>query len=256
MKYVRFHEGEGVRWGVLKGMSVRVVDGDSISGYSETRHVVKAKDLKLLPPATPGKTIGIGLNYAAHAAEGGKRVPTEPLMFMKPPSAVIGAGDTVTLPNPQHRTDHEAELAVVIGRRCRDLTADNWRNVVLGYTYANDVSDRVLQRRDDQYTRGNGFDTFCPLGPGLVDAIDPSDIAIRCSVNGVLRQDSRTKDMIFSVESLLRFVSRVMTLEPWDVILTGTPEGVGPIAPGDEVRVEVERIGTLTNRVAARGSRL
>jgi 2-keto-4-pentenoate hydratase/2-oxohepta-3-ene-1,7-dioic acid hydratase in catechol pathway len=249
MQIVRYEYKGELGWGILEAGGVTRMEGDPAGGYRRSAQELDARLVRLLPPIKPGKIIGIGLNYAAHAAESGKPLPAEPLMFLKPASALIGAGEAIVLPHRDHRTDHEAELAVVIGRRVRNLAPSDWRDAVLGYTCANDVSDRVLQKRDGQFTRGKGFDTFCPLGPVLETEFDPTDVAIRCRVNGELRQDSRTRDLIFDIPTLVAFVSRVMTLEPYDVILTGTPEGVGPLAPGDLVEVEIEGIGTLANPV-------
>jgi 2-keto-4-pentenoate hydratase/2-oxohepta-3-ene-1,7-dioic acid hydratase in catechol pathway len=249
MQIIRYEYRDEVGWGILEAGGITRIEGDPVGDYRRSAQELDARLVRLLPPIKPGKIIGIGLNYAAHAAESGKLLPAEPLMFLKPASALIGAGEPIVLPHRDHRTDHEAELAIVIGRRVRNLAANDWRDVVLGFTCANDVSDRVLQKRDGQFTRGKGFDTFCPLGPVLETEFDPTDVAIRCRVNGELRQDSRTRDLIFDIPTLVAFVSRVMTLETYDVILTGTPEGVGPLAPGDLVEVEVEGIGTLANPV-------
>ncbi|HFD39875.1 MAG TPA: FAA hydrolase family protein, partial [Anaerolineae bacterium] len=177
-------------------------------------------------------------------------VPDEPLLFLKPPSAVIGPGEAIVY--PQHlsrRVEHEAELAVVIGRRARRVPPAEAPAYILGYTCANDVTARDLQRRDGQWTRGKGFDTFCPLGPWIVPGLDPGDLAIRCLVNGQVRQQGRTSQMIFAIADLIAYISAVMTLEPGDVILTGTPSGVGLLQPGDQVTVEIEGIGSLTNPV-------
>jgi 2-keto-4-pentenoate hydratase/2-oxohepta-3-ene-1,7-dioic acid hydratase in catechol pathway len=198
--------------------------------------------------------MAVGLNYAAHAAEHGSEVPSEPLFFLKPPSAVIGPREPIVYPDHlSQRVDHEAELAVVIGRQARLVRREDALGFVLGYTCANDVTARDLQSRDAQWTRSKGFDTFCPLGPWIVPEIDITDRVVRCWVNGVLRQDGRTKDLIFPVDELIAHASAVMTLEPGDVILTGTPSGVGPLLPGDRVTVEIEGIGTLENHVV--GSR-
>ncbi len=178
-------------------------------------------------------------------------MPDLPLLFLKPPSAVIGPEDTVRLPPQSGSVEHEGELAVVIGKRGRWITIDEAPDYILGYTAANDVTARDLQRRDSQWTRGKGFDTFCPLGPWIDTDLDPADALITCSVNGQLRQMGSTRDLVFPVYELVAFTSSIMTLEPGDVILTGTPSGVGPLVEGDEVTVEIDGIGSLTNRVRA-----
>ena len=189
----------------------------------------------------PSKIIGIGVNYRAHAAEMGKPLPAEPLMFLKPPSALIAHGEAIERPPGYARVDHEGELGVVIGRRARRVSREAALDVVLGLTCVNDVSVRELQQRDGQWARAKGFDTFCPLGPRIVAGLDPSRLAICTRVNGVVRQDSTTADLIFDVPTLIAFVSAHMTLEPGDVISTGTPAGVGNMDPGDEVEIEIDR---------------
>jgi len=201
---------------------------------------------------SPTKIVGIGVNYRAHAAEMGKPLPSEPLMFLKPPSAVIGDGEPIRRPAGFPRVDHEAELGVVIGTRAQRVPKDRALEVVAGYTCVNDVSVRELQQRDGQWTRAKGFDTFCPIGPRVVAGLDPSNLRIMARVNGELRQDSTTADLIFDVPTLIAFVSEYMTLEPGDVISTGTPAGVGNLAVGDVVEIEIEGIGILRNPVVAR----
>ncbi len=197
----------------------------------------------------PSKIVAVGLNYLAHARELGHEVPTEPLIFLKPTSAIVGDQDDVVYPKASLRVDHEAELAVVIGRRCKDVNEGDAFDYVRGYTCANDVTARDLQESDDQWTRAKGFDTFCPLGPQVVENLDPSSLRVVARVNGEVRQDGHTSDMLFGVPSLVAFISGVMTLEPGDVILTGTPPGVGPVQRGDLMEVEIEGIGVLRNRV-------
>jgi 2-keto-4-pentenoate hydratase/2-oxohepta-3-ene-1,7-dioic acid hydratase in catechol pathway len=201
---------------------------------------------------SPTKIVGIGVNYRAHAAEMGKPLPAEPLMFLKPPSAVIGDGEPIRRPAGFARVDHEAELGVVIGTRAHRVPKDRALEVVAGYTCVNDVSVRELQQRDGQWTRAKGFDSFCPIGPRVVAGLDPSNLRIMARVNGELRQDSTTADLIFDVPTLIAFVSEYMTLEPGDVISTGTPAGVGNMAVGDVVEIEIEGIGVLRNPVVAR----
>jgi 2-keto-4-pentenoate hydratase/2-oxohepta-3-ene-1,7-dioic acid hydratase in catechol pathway len=203
----------------------------------------------LRAPVRPPKIVAIGRNYADHARELGNELPQEPLLFFKPPTAVIGPGESIILPPESTRVDFEGELAVVIGRRGRRVSAAEWRDYVLGYTCANDVTARDLQKKDGQFTRGKGFDTFCPLGPVIVTALDPADLALVTRVDGELRQNGRTSDMVFQIGALIAYITAVMTLEPGDVILTGTPAGVGPLAAGETVEVEIEGIGSLRNRV-------
>jgi len=200
----------------------------------------------------PSKIIGIGLNYRAHALEMGKGLPEEPLMFLKPRSAMIASGDTIERPAGYERVDYEGELGVVIGQHARRVPRERALDVVLGYCCCNDVSVRDLQKKDIQYTRAKGFDTFCPIGPRIVAGLDPSKLALRTRLNGVVRQDSSTSDLIFDVPTLIAFVSAHMTLEFGDVISTGTPSGVGNMSPGDEVEIEIEGIGILKNPVIAR----
>lgn len=197
----------------------------------------------------PGKIVAVGRNYADHARELGNEPPAEPILFLKPPSAVIGPDDAILLPSMSQRVDYEAELAIVIGQRARRIDAGTWRDYVAGFTCANDVTARDLQKRDVQFTRGKSFDTFLPLGPKIVRDIDVSDLGIRCRLNGQLKQEGRTSRMIFPPAELLAFISAVMTLEEGDVILTGTPAGVGPMAEGDVVEVEIDGIGLLRNVV-------
>ncbi len=211
-------------------------------------------DFDLLAPATPSKVICVARNYVAHAAEHKAEVPTKPLLFFKPPSAVVGPGAVIELPPESGRVEHEGELAIVIGRRCRRIAESNAWDVVLGVSCADDVTARDIQRAEKLWTRGKGFDTFCPVGPWIVTGLVPEavgDLEIRCSVNGDLRQQGRTGEMVFSPSQLISYISQVMTLEPGDLILTGTPAGVSPLAPGDTVNVEIEEIGTLSNPVRA-----
>lgn len=200
----------------------------------------------------PSKIVCIGVNYRAHAVEMGKGLPDEPLLFMKPTSAMIGTGDAIERPTEFEQVHYEGELGVVIGKRCKQLTADTALDAVMGFTCVNDVTVRELQKKDVQWTRAKGFDTFCPIGPRIVAGLDPSNLRIVTRVNGVVKQDSTTADLIFGVRELLVFITRYMTLEVGDVISTGTPSGVGPFAVGDTVEVEIEGVGVLSNRVVAR----
>jgi 2-keto-4-pentenoate hydratase/2-oxohepta-3-ene-1,7-dioic acid hydratase in catechol pathway len=200
----------------------------------------------------PSKIIGIGQNYRAHAVEMGKGIPEEPLMFLKPRSALIADGAAIERPAGFERVDHEAELGVVIGKRAHRVAKDKALDFVLGYTCVNDVTVRDLQKKDGQWARAKGFDTFCPIGPRLVSGLDPRNLRIACRVNGKVRQDSSTTDLIFDVATLISFCSQYMTLEAGDVISTGTPAGVGNLVPGDVCEIEIEGIGVLTNPVIAR----
>jgi len=199
----------------------------------------------------PSKIIGIGVNYRAHALEMGKGLPEEPLMFLKPRSALIASGDAIARPAGYERVDYEGELGVVIGQRARRVPRESWADVVMGFCCVNDVTVRDLQKKDVQFTRAKGFDTFCPIGPRIVAGLDPSRLRIVTRLNGQVRQDSSTSDLIFDVPALIAFTSAHMTLEPGDVITTGTPSGVGNLTVGDEVEVEIEGIGVLRNRVVA-----
>lgn len=209
-------------------------------------------DTRLLAPILPSKVIGIGKNYLDHALEMGSQVPDSPLVFLKPSTAVIGPHASILLPPSSSEVHFEGELALVIGRPCRDVRAADAAGVILGYTVGNDVTARDLQRADGQFTRAKGFDSFCPLGPWIETDLDPADLAVQTHLDGQLRQDGRTADLIFGVAELIEFVSAVMTLLPGDVILTGTPAGVAAMTAGQSVSVTVEGIGTLVNPVAAR----
>jgi 2-keto-4-pentenoate hydratase/2-oxohepta-3-ene-1,7-dioic acid hydratase in catechol pathway len=211
-------------------------------------------EVSLLPPCTPTKIVAVGRNYVAHAAELGNQTPDEPLLFFKPPSAVIGPGMPIILPPQSERVDHEAELCLVIGRRCRNVSPDDVWRYVLGITCGNDVTARDIQRRDKQWTRAKGFDTSAPLGPWIVAGLPlatVSDLSITCQVNGVQRQAARTKNMVFSPPVLVSYITQMITLEPGDVVMTGTPAGVGPLQAGDWVEVTIDEIGTLANPVVA-----
>jgi 2-keto-4-pentenoate hydratase/2-oxohepta-3-ene-1,7-dioic acid hydratase in catechol pathway len=200
-------------------------------------------------PVSPSKILGVGLNYRAHAVEMGKKLPEEPLLFMKPPSALIAPGEAIVRPRGYNRVDYEGELAVVIGRRARRVSAAEALDYVRGYICLNDVTVRDLQVKDVQYTRAKGFDTFCPVGPRVAEGLDPRGLALETRVNGVVKQKSSTADLIFDVPTLVAFASRVMTLEPGDLITTGTPPGVGQINPGDVIEIEIQGIGVLSNPV-------
>jgi len=209
-------------------------------------------DVRLLAPILPTKIIGVGRNYADHAAELGNEVPAEPLIFFKPNTSVVGPNVEIKLPAASERVDFEGELAVIIGQPCRDVPAARAKSVIMGYTIANDVTARDLQKKDVQFTRAKGFDTFCPMGPFIETEFDPSDVRVVTEVDGEVKQDGRTSLMVHDIPSLIEYVSAIMTLLPGDVILTGTPAGVGPLTAGQTVSVTVDGLGTLTNPVANR----
>ena len=227
-----------------------LLDGDLFGDYRPGAALDPA-GLRVLPPVIPTKIVAVGLNYRDHAREMGKALPSEPLIFLKPPSAVIGPESSIVIPPGAGRVDYEVEVGIVIGRTARNVRAAEASDYVLGLTCVNDVTDRDLQKRDVQYTRAKGFDTFAPLGPAIAVGLDGSALAIGSTVNGVTRQASSTREMIFSLQDVVEFVSHVMTLVPGDVIATGTPPGVGPIVPGDRVAVTVEGVGELANDVVA-----
>jgi len=212
---------------------------------------VSFAEAKLLCPVRPSKIVCVGRNYRAHAAELGNEVPTEPLLFFKPPSSLLAPGGSIRRPKISQRTDYEGELAVVIGRRCHKLRAgEDVKPYILGYTALNDFTARDLQKKDSQWTRGKGFDTFCPAGPLVTDEVDPwAGVSVETRVNGELRQQGNTRDFIFPLDAVIRYISDCMTLEPGDVIATGTPEGVGPVVAGDVIEINVEGVGTLRNPV-------
>jgi len=240
-------------WGVLRdGEVYSLPDGPFDSTLATSIRIGPVDVFEMLAPATPTKIVCVGRNYAAHAAEHGADVPKEPLLFLKPPSSVIAPGATIELPALSEQVEHEGELALVIGRRCRNLRADEAWQYILGVTCGNDVTARDLQRSDPQWTRAKGFDTFCPLGPWIVAGMSEAEVSrldVACRVNGEVRQQGNTSQMVFSPAVILEYVSAVMTLEPGDVVMTGTPAGVSPLAAGDVVEVEVEGLGTLSNRV-------
>ncbi len=251
MKIYRFLYGGSPAVGVADGDRIRRHSGiDALNLGVPAGDAFNLEELQLLPPIMPRKIVAVGRNYAEHAKELGNEPPSEPIIFLKPSTAVLPPNGTIVLPPQSQRVDYEGELAIVIGSRARNVRADRWREVVLGFTCANDVTARDLQRKDVQFTRGKSFDTFCPIGPCIETDVDPSNLALVTRVNGAIKQNGRTSMMIFPCGMLIEFISAVMTLEPSDVILTGTPAGVGPLASGDTVDVEIERIGTLRNHVA------
>lgn len=253
MRIARFSTDDGMSFGVVEENTVAAIAAHPFGDLTFTGQRFPLADVRLLAPILPSKVIAIGKNYAAHAQEMGGEPPAEPMLFSKPSTAVIGPGEAITYPQKlSERVDFEGELALVIGRMCREVPASRAADVILGYTCANDVTARDLQARDGQWTRAKGFDTFCPIGPWIETEADPADLAVSTTVNGEVRQDARTSLLLHGVPALVEYVSQVMTLLPGDVILTGTPAGVGPLEIGDEVTVTVDGVGSLTNRVIAR----
>ncbi len=240
------------RRGVIEDPFVYEISGELWGEPERTGNKWPIKEVKFLPPSTPSKIVCVGRNYFEHAKELGNEPPKEPLIFLKPPSSIIAPEDPIVLPPISQRVDFEGELAVIIGRRCHALrSGDDVARYIAGYTCLNDVTARDLQKRDGQWTRGKGFDTFCPFGPVLETNLDFADARLETLVNGNSKQSARLTEMIFPVDVIIRWIAQVMTLEPGDVIATGTPAGVGPLAPGDVVEVSVSGIGTLRNRVLA-----
>jgi 2-keto-4-pentenoate hydratase/2-oxohepta-3-ene-1,7-dioic acid hydratase in catechol pathway len=271
MKYCRFRFEGQTEYGVVedRGGEAWIIDlmhapeWDTVAHLSKARAVVKdpagfefepvpLNEVELLPPVTPSKIICVGRNYSDHAKELGNEVPAEPLLFFKPPSSLLAHKGTVMMPPQSERVDFEGELALVIGRRASKLSADaDWRSYVRGYTIANDVTARDLQKKDGQWTRAKGFDSFCPVGPVVSTEADPEGLTVETRVNGELRQHGSTADFIFSIPVLLRYITAAITLEAGDLLLTGTPAGVGPLKAGDRVDVEIDGLGVLSNVFAA-----
>jgi 2-keto-4-pentenoate hydratase/2-oxohepta-3-ene-1,7-dioic acid hydratase in catechol pathway len=258
MKICRFITSDFTepRYGLIDGGAIFFAEEEAIFGRRfeprDAKERVPLNEARLVAPVAPTKIVCVGRNYREHAAELGNEMPTEPLLFLKAPSSLVGHAQAITLTPFSERVEHEGELAVVIGRRASGITdEENPLDYVLGYTCANDVTARDLQKRDVQFTRAKSFDTFCPVGPYVVTDIDPLDLQVETRVNGEVRQRGRTSQMAFSAPFLVRYVSRMMTLEAGDLISTGTPAGVGPLRDGDTVEVEVEGIGTLRNAVRA-----
>lgn len=242
------YEGQ-VHQGVLRQDLVYTLVGERFTDPRAGQPLAPLAAVQLLPPVVPSKILAVGNNYAAHAAEFDNPPPEEPILFLKPPSAIIGPEAPIVLPALSQRVDHEAELAVVIGQRCRRIRQEKALAYLLGYTCANDVTARDLQRQDHQWTRSKGFDTFCPLGPWIASDLDLGSLEVIGRVNGEVRQRGRLRDLVFSIPALIAYASAVMTLEPGDVLLTGTPAGVGHLQEGDVVEVEVPGLGLLRNPV-------
>jgi 2-keto-4-pentenoate hydratase/2-oxohepta-3-ene-1,7-dioic acid hydratase in catechol pathway len=261
VRIARFTVADQIAYGIVEGdggslddaeqLTVTAIDGHPFAPFERTTATFALRDVRLLPPVLPSKVIGIGKNYADHAREMGGEAPQTPVMFLKPSTAIIGPGEVTTLPPQSQRVEFEGEIAVIIGRLARDLPAARVADVVLGYTCANDITARDLQHSDGQWTRAKGFDGFCPLGPWIATELDAGALSLRTDVNGEHRQAGAASEMVHSISDLVTFVSSVMTLLPGDVILTGTPAGVGQLAPGDRVAVTVEGVGTLSTTIAS-----
>lgn len=236
------------RYAVERAGEWRLVEGDIFEGFREGAEL-DGTGVRQLAPVLPSKIVCVGLNYRDHAAEQHKALPAEPLIFLKPSTAVIGPGEAIHVPAWAGRVDHEAELGLVIGKRARHVPLARAHEYILGLIAVNDVTARELQSKDGQYTRAKGFDTFAPIGPCIALGLDGRDLQVRGYVNGALRQDSRTRELIFTIPELVQFITSVMTLLPGDIISTGTPSGIGPIRPGDQVTIHVEGVGALTNPV-------
>ena len=245
-------KNNSTRWGLIEGDQIQEITAPPWNRWSRSSHSWLLAKTRLLAPAEPGKVVCVGRNYAAHAAELGNEVPKEPLIFLKPPSSIVGPDEPIVLTPYSQRVEHEGELALIVGRRCSQLTdSDDPLSYLLGYTCLNDVTARDVQKKEVQFTRAKGFDTFCPVGPHIETQLDPTNVLVETHVNGARRQSSSTSLMIYPVPLLVRFISRMMTLLPGDLIATGTPAGVGPLVAGDIAEVSVAGIGVLRNPVHA-----
>lgn len=250
MKIYRYLANGKVSFAIDRGSGMRRVKGTTLFEAARSRSGDDGNPVTgtvLAAPLIPGKIVAVGRNYADHARELGNAPPTEPLLFLKPPSTVVGPEEPIVIPTASNRVDFEGELAIVIGKQARRVQAGAWRDYVLGFTCANDVTARDLQKKDVQFTRGKSFDSFCPLGPCIATDLDPADLALKTRLNGEIQQDARTSQMIFDSGTLIEFITGIMTLFPGDIILTGTPAGVAPMSAGDRVEIEIEGIGVLHN---------
>ncbi len=261
MRIVRFATQGKVKYGILEGNIIKGFRGtpftrfkDPVSSIKFDGSIYELSEVKLLAPCLPSKIVCLGLNYRSHAEETKLPVPSVPLIFLKPSTAVIGPEDKIVLPSLWRRVDYEGELAVVIGKQAKDVSLDKAYNYILGYTCFNDVTERYVQKENGQWTRAKGFDTFAPVGPWIETEISPEDLKLETYLNGELRQSASTSELIFSVPELISFISKVMTLLPGDIIATGTPSGIGPMKPGDIVEVKIDKIGILRNFVEAKNN--
>jgi 2-keto-4-pentenoate hydratase/2-oxohepta-3-ene-1,7-dioic acid hydratase in catechol pathway len=257
MRFIRYQHGhDAPTYGWLLDDRVGPIDGVPFGEYRRLEAELPLESVRLLAPVIPGKIICVGRNYAEHAKEHGSEVPDIPLLFFKPPSAVIGINEKIVLPPQSQQVEHEGELVVIIGKSGRWIQPEEATDYVLGYSIGNDVTARDLQRRDNQWTRAKGFDTFCPLGPWIETDLDPADALITCRVNEEMRQMASSREMVFTVQQLIAYASSIMTLNPGDAIMTGTPAGVGPLKAGDVVEVNIEGIGALRNPVVVEEHRI
>ena len=252
MRFVRFAIGSTIGYGTIEDDGqIRPITTTPFLPWEPTDEHFAQDAVRILAPVLPSKIVAVGLNYRSHAEETGMKLPEEPMLFIKPTTSVIGPGETIKLPPQSSRVDYEAELAIVIGKAAKNVDEASAPGVILGYTCGNDVTARDLQAKDVQFTRAKGFDTFCPLGPHIETDVDGTNLDIGCRVNGEVKQKSNTSDLVFGPAALVAFISSVMTLLPGDVIMTGTPAGIGPLVDGDVVEVEIAQIGTLRNPVGA-----
>jgi 2-keto-4-pentenoate hydratase/2-oxohepta-3-ene-1,7-dioic acid hydratase in catechol pathway len=249
MKIVRFAAGGRVRYGEIEKNIVRVIAGNPFRSMRPAVETFPLEEVRLLPPCKPSKVVAVGVNYRSHAREMGSQLPKNPLIFLKPPTSIVGPEDNIVYPRSSQQVDYEGELGVVIGRTARNVPKEKARDFILGYTCLNDVTARDLQRSDGQWTRSKGFNTFCPIGPSIETELDDTAAAIETYLNGRLVQEGSTADLVFGVPELVSFASEIMTLLPGDIIATGTPGGIGPMQVGDTVEVKIEAIGTLRNYV-------
>ncbi len=249
MKICRYKVGADIEFGILEGDEIIALEGEPFDGVKKTETRRKADEVSLLAPTQPSKVVAVGLNYQEHIDETGMSKPDAPVLFMKPSTSVIGPGAPIVYPVSGARVDYEAELAIVIGKKCKNVAVEQAKQYILGYTCLNDVTERFMQGMDGQWTRAKSFDTFCPVGPCVVTDLDPKGLAVETFLNNERKQSGNTDLLIFGIEELVSFISGVMTLLPGDVIATGTPSGIGPMEPGDEVEIRIEGIGSLKNPV-------
>ena len=249
MKLLRYSDNDKIENGIFENNVIKKIKGDFFSEFQVTETEIDPSSIKLLPPTMPTKIVAVGLNYRDHANELKMEIPNNPIIFIKPASTVIGPEDPIIYPDTSNQVDYEAELGIVIGKRAKNVEKDEAKEYILGYTVFNDVTARDLQKKDTQWTRSKSYDTFAPMGPMIETSINPFDLPISLKLNGITKQNSSTKNMIFDCYELLEFISEIMPLEPGDIIATGTPPGVGPMNRGDTVEAKIEGIGVLKNYV-------
>ncbi len=251
MKIIKFTDKDGVsKYGWIDELKIGLIDGDIFGEYQRFEPSIFLNSVKIEAPVTPQKIICVGRNYYEHAVEQNVELPESPQLFLKPPSAIIADGEAIQIPPQSQQVEHEAELVVVIGKKGRWIPVERTNEYIYGYTIGNDVTARDIQYKDLQWTRGKGFDTFCPIGPWIETELDPADCLITCRVNGELHQMASTREMVFSVNQIVAYASTIMTLEPGDLIFTGTPAGIGLIVQGDQIEISIEGIGILNNQVS------